>query len=602
MLRAFLDTHDLSDYRFRRDIFPDVTDRAFWQAFPSETYVKEAEEAIDYAWPVIKATDFMEYKKSGNRKIMENVHFDRRSHLVLFALAELKENKGRFLPQIVNGLFTICEETYWGLSAHWLHKLETGNIPSPVHPYIDLFAAETAEHLAMIAYLLEQPLRDFCPEILDRVAHELDRRIKTPYESRYDFWWMGHGGRRVNNWNPWILSNLFTVFLLCERDEARRARAVRKMLYEAQFYYDAIPEDGGCDEGPGYWQRAGASLFELLYQLKCATEGAIDLFDDEKIARIASYMKRVHIAADLFVNVADAHAKGLALYMPLLFSFAREVGDAELMSFSVSAYRAKTRETRPLDYKQRTIRRIIYNARALQEMEHYEVQGPIHGAREYLPDLELAVLRCGDMVLSAKGGHNAESHNHNDVGSFTLYENTTPVLVDIGIGTYTKDTFSRRRYITIPWVRTAYHNLPLLNGVEQQDGAEYRAERFEVSDKGVEISYPAAYPCEAGVATLTRSLELSDRGVSVTDRGLGTDGAPCRISEVLMCVLPVRIEDGAAIIGERYRLCVSAGAIRAEQVPFDDALLCSDWQTEYATRIIVECENKQEICMKVEKL
>ena len=56
----------------------------------------------------------MEYKKSGDRLIMEDVHFDRRNHLVLFARAELKENKGRFplLPiyAIAYGVWRFCIE------------------------------------------------------------------------------------------------------------------------------------------------------------------------------------------------------------------------------------------------------------------------------------------------------------------------------------------------------------------------------------------------------------------------------------------------------------------------------------------------------------
>jgi hypothetical protein len=197
MFKKYLNEHSLDGYHFNSEIFPSVSDREFWENFQNDTCITEAEKEIEYNWPIIKATDFMEFKKSGNRTVMEKIHFDRRNHLVLFALAELEENKGRFIPAIVNGLFTVCEESFWGLSAHYFMKLE--NIPSPEHPYIDLFAAETAEHLAMIVTLLRRPLLAFCPEIIDRVEYELDRRIKAPYESRYDFGWMGYRGKRVNN-------------------------------------------------------------------------------------------------------------------------------------------------------------------------------------------------------------------------------------------------------------------------------------------------------------------------------------------------------------------------------------------------------------------
>ena len=601
MFNRFLKENDFSCYDFSSDLFPTVDNREFWESFQNKTYVREAEKELDYNWPIIKATDFMEFKKSGNRKIMEDIHFSRRNHLVLFVIAELTENKGRFLPQIVNGLFTICEESYWGISAHYINDPE--NIPSPKYPYIDLFAAETAEHLSMTLKLLRGPLLGFCPEIVDRVEYELDRRIKTPYESRFDFWWMGYKATSVNNWNPWILSNILTVFLLTEPNIRRTQNAVKKMLSEIQHYYKSIPDDGGCDEGTSYWDRAGASLFEFLYQLKCATNGKLDFFGDEKIKLIADYMKKMHITSDIFVNVADAHAVGKSKFMVLLYGFARETKQKDLMNFSVVAYRERTSFADPLAYKNRTIRRLIYSSEFLREMEAYETTKQVHSALEYLPNLQLAVLRKGDMILSAKGGFNCENHNHNDVGSFTLYEGITPILVDIGISTYTRFTFDgSTRYVMIPWTRGSYHNIPMINGVEQPVGHRYRADSFEATENEISISYPNAYPEEASVCTLVRSLELRENSLLISDRFDFSDKERQSVREVLMSVLPVEVENNAAIIGDRYRITANTGIISCERVPFEDACLEGDWKRDACYRIMIECDREKEICIKVEKL
>ncbi len=606
MFQRFLSEHSLAEYTFRSDIFPTVRDRVFWEASLTEDHIKKAEKALEYRWPVILATDFMEFKKSGNRLIMEQPHFDRRNHLMSFVLAELKENKGRFIPQIVNGLFAICEESYWGVSAHWAHRDVPQTIPTPAEPYIDLFAAETAEHLVMIAHLLREPLLAFCPEILDRVEYELEVRVKAPYLNHRDFWWMGYGGESPNNWNPWILSNVLTVFLLTERGERRVRRAISKMLTEAQHYYNRIPEDGGCDEGPVYWGRAGASLFEFLYQLKLASNGALDLFTDEKIALIAAYMQKAHVVADIFVNVADAHAKSLASLMPLLFGFAKETKQTELMNFSAAVYRMGLEQNTHLVHASRvggsTLRRWVFEATFTREILEFPVKHPLHGALECLPQMQLAVLRKGTWCLYAKGGHNGESHNHNDVGSFALYEERTPVLVDIGIGTYTRDTFSSRRYETIPWVRSAYHNLPLIHDTEQVNGAQYRASGFETSEEAITVTFPDAYPEAARVAKLTRTMTLCEHGACINDRMRATDGGPCRVCEVLMCVLPVRIENETAIIGDRFRLTAPGGKFGLEQIPFADNMLCSDWGVEYATRITVTYEAATQITINVEKI
>ena len=94
------------------------------------------------------------------------------------------------------------------------------------------------------------------PLVRERVRLEVDRRILTPNLERDDFWWMGFP-REVNNWNPWINSNWLASALLLERDPGRRVRAVGKIARSLSRFIDAYPDDGGCDEGPGYWGRAG---------------------------------------------------------------------------------------------------------------------------------------------------------------------------------------------------------------------------------------------------------------------------------------------------------------------------------------------------------
>ena len=601
MFEAFLKNHTFAEYTFRSDIFPTVEDRAFWDAFQNDECVALAEAALDFDWPIIKATDYMELNKSGNRQIMEDPHFERRRHLVLFTLAELKENRGRFLPQIINGLYTICEESYWGLSAHWISK--PGNIPTPAEPYIDLFAAETAEHLVLICHMFRRALSTLCPEILTRVRYEINYRIKETYEQHRDFVWMGYLWRRQNNWNPWILSNLLTVFLLDEKDEVRLHRALEKMFHEIECYYETLPEDGGCDEGPAYWNRAGASLFEFLYQLKQSTNGELDLFGDAKIGRIATYMKTSHVVSDLFYNVADAHAKGQPEAMPLLFLYGEQTHQTDLMNFSASVYRVKNTEKALLSHTEQTLRRLVYQSMAVHRIMSYPITYPIHDPVEILPDLEIAAIRSGDFCLNAKGGSNGDSHNHNDVGSYTLYDGETPILIDVGICTYTRFTFRPEyRYSMIPWTRTLYHNLPLPNGVEQKAGDEFRTDSFSAREGEINVSFAKAYPDEAGIRTLTRSLTLCEQGLTCTDRFAFANDASQSVTEVLVTTLPSRIEGNSVILKDAYRIYADCGAVTTEFTPFQDPKLESDWNTNGVTRILFTAENAKEIRITVERI
>ena len=604
MFKSFLKEHSIKDYNFSSDLFPTIEDREFWDAFPDDDVVKQAEAALDFDWPIIRATDFMEFKKSGAR--IETNNYLRRRHLVLFALAELKENKGRFLPQLTDGIFAICEETFWGLSAHVApHHANAPleDIPSPDDIFIDLIDAETAEHLAIIARVLEKPLSEFCPRILERIDDELERRIRAPYLTKRDHVWMGYNNRKVNNWNPWILSNLLTVFLLTEKRPSRVARAIEKMFIEIQYYYDTIPADGGCEEGSAYYGHSGISVFDFLYQLKMATDGKIDLFSDEKIRLTAAYAKKARMVSDTYINVGDSHADGRIGFMLNVFAFGKETGQRDVMNMAAAIFAEKYDPKHFFSHNVLTLRRIINHAKFFKEIKNFEVTYPINDTLELLPVLELAVLRRGDLTLSFKGGHNNEGHGHNDVGTFALYDGTTPIFPDLGINKYTRFTFDKNyRYTAIPWTRSAYHDLPMINGVEQRYGYEFKSDSFVCTEDELTVSYPKAYPVEAGIDTLTRSITLTENELVINDSFGFSSADAQRVTEIFMAVLPVKIENNEVIIDGRFKLSASTGIFRCEQVPFEDERLSLDWGADFCTRIMLECHKAEEIRIFIKKL
>lgn len=204
----------------------------------------------------------------------------------------------------------MCEETYWGVPAHVGIQKRGSGLPDVEEPTIDLFSAETGELLVWCAYLLGPALDKVNPLVRERIKVEVRRRLVEPYRLRDDFWWMGFGeDRPVNNWNPWINSNILACALLVETDPVQRAALVHKVLASLDRFLDAYHPDGGCDEGPGYWGRAGGSLFDNLELLLSASGGAIDFYRVPLIAEIGKYIYRAHIYDHWFVNFADASAK-----------------------------------------------------------------------------------------------------------------------------------------------------------------------------------------------------------------------------------------------------------------------------------------------------
>lgn len=95
--------------------FPTVQDRDGWRAIPEAQRVEWlvlAEAQLGYACPELKATLFMEFRRNGNRSRYEAVHFARRNALMAPVLGECLEAKGRFVDDIVNGVWALCEESF----------------------------------------------------------------------------------------------------------------------------------------------------------------------------------------------------------------------------------------------------------------------------------------------------------------------------------------------------------------------------------------------------------------------------------------------------------------------------------------------------------
>jgi hypothetical protein len=120
--------------------------------------------------------------------------------------------------------------------------------------------------------------------------------------------------------------------------------------------------------------------------------------------------------------------------------------------------------------------------------------------------------------IGLKGGHNDESHNHNDIGAPYVYYDGEPVIIDVGAGTYTIKTFSPDRY-EIWTMQSSWHSLPEINGYQQEAGIGFRSSDFRWEDSGrtavVSMEISGAYPREAAVESYRREISLDRKSQKV---------------------------------------------------------------------------------------
>lgn len=499
--------------------YPTYMDREGWQQLigdKKEQYIKNGEAMLSYPWKVMKATDFMEYERSG--AIVDRCFEDNNAALMKLIMAELAEGKGRFMDQIINGVYLYCEMTSWVHTAHVKLQKSGRSLPDYRDKVIELTSCDMGAVLSWTYYFFHNEFDKVDPVIALRLKKEIKERVMDVYLTDDHFWWMAFNwkpGAIINNWNPWCNANVLQCFMLLEDDKEILAKAVYRTMQSVDKYINYVHADGACEEGPSYWGHSAGKLYDYLQLLCDATGGKLSFFKEPIVRNMGEYISRSYVGNGWVVNFADASAKGGG-DAALIYRYGKAVNSAEMMGYA--AYLDKM-SAKPQLYFSRDIYQTLQTVRFQKEMSQCAPKHEVASATWY-PETQFCYMKDkGGFFLAAKAGHNNESHNHNDVGTFSLYLKTMPLFIDAGVGTYTRQTFSKDRY-TIWTMQSDYHNLPLINGIAQKDGAEYKATQvaFDAKKRLFTANIANAYPKEAKVENWVRSYTLRNGKVTINDR------------------------------------------------------------------------------------
>lgn len=179
--------------------YPAYTDRAAWDSLmgPNKQRLIEAgEKLLDYKWQLIPATAYLEYERSGNRKVMEVPYDANRQALNTLMLAELAEGKGRFIDQLLNGAYMSCEMNSWVLSAHLPRQSSKRSLPDFREQIIDLGSGGYGALMAWVHYFFRKPFDKINPVVSLQMRKAIKERILDPYMNDDEMWWMAF------NWKP----------------------------------------------------------------------------------------------------------------------------------------------------------------------------------------------------------------------------------------------------------------------------------------------------------------------------------------------------------------------------------------------------------------
>ena len=494
--------------------YPAYTDRSGWDAYLGEykdILITKGEASLDFAWVTITDDDYLAYELTGDRDVMEDKLLGNANALGRLLVAELAEGQGRFLDGIAGGVEWFCEQPSWEVSAHLAkYQKSKSPVPDPDDQIFGLYQGNMSQMLSWAYYYFHDSLN---PALAERLRSELQKKALDPYLQRDDYWWWGFDkslGKKLNNWTPWCNQNALLCFMLLENDRETLAAAVEKSMRSVDLWLKSLPADGACDEGTTYWYKSVCYLMDYLQNLERITGGAISLWNEPFLKALGEFIVNADIDDCWQVNFAD----GKPSRRPIIYSiyrYGKACGDTRMTDFAVNRYHAVGSNPENVDWT------LFYQGleaiAAVREMKQATVADYRPDPFVYYPFTDVCFVRSGKGFLAAKGGHNNERHNHNDVGSCIYFYDAKPILVDAGVGTYTKNTFGEGRKYN--WfVQSGWHNLPVINGCDQAFGEEFKA---SCSNAGANsccytTDIAGAYPDSAGVKSWRISYRLKKNG------------------------------------------------------------------------------------------
>ena len=494
-----------------------IADRKAWDAaarLPGLSgIVAEAKKMVGQPIPELTEDLYLDFSRTGNRTRCQRVISNRHGRIPVLAIAECVENKGRFVSALEDAIRAVCSENTWVLPAHD-RKLENWYGKTVE---IDLVSAATSWNLGIVHYWLGEKLS---PDVRDLIRKELERRTFTPFESyatqgKPRLWW----ATGTNNWNAVCLAGVTGSALAMIEAPKRRAFFVAAAEKYVKNFLKGFTADGYCSEGIGYYNYGFGHFLLLSETLAQATDGKIDLMKDNKVRQIALFGPRMEIVPAIYPAFADCspHSRPditLLAYLSRKYGLGWE--DVERQAKQRAGSSRSLFDLSVFDFPN-----------SLDAKPQSETAASGRALRDWFSDAQVLICRprpdnVSGFGVAIKGGHNAEHHNHNDVGTFVVALDGQTPLLDPGSEVYTSRTFSSKRYESNV-LNSFGHPVPLVAGQMQRSGrkAAARVLKTEFTDQQdtIVLDIRSAYAVKS-LKRLERTFVFSRVGagsLTVTD-------------------------------------------------------------------------------------
>jgi hypothetical protein len=403
--------------------------------------------------------------------------------------AECLQNEGKYTRMVEEGLRDIINQKSW-VSPRSDHDFKNYNgVAYSVELTSSLYAHTIAQTLYMMGNKISSKLRKEAMDALyTRIFNPIHHKFKTQHDNKENQFLIAD-----NNWNHVCLAGLVGAALTVIEDKHERAVFTYIGEYYSRNGLAGFNDDGYCVEGVTYYNYGFGHYILLRESIWQATRGKIDLFNDPKVQKIARYAPNIEIINGVYPAISDCR-EGAKPDEEMMIYLNRSLG------LGITRYDTLTMKSETSDNRQNVM--MAFPNSSSKSQPKKSIEKDESNIRSLFEQTGVLVCRSlpgssANIGVALKGGNNGESHNHNDIGSYTVVQGNQIMAGDPGVIPYASNIFDPQYRYTYKTVGSFGHPVPLVAGKPQRPGKQAEAKTvrtdFNKQKDNITLDIASAY-------------------------------------------------------------------------------------------------------------
>ena len=413
-----------------------------------------------------------EYDRDGK---FSNYFYSNRNNALNLAFVYQMTGEEKYAQKAFEFADRFCDLTTWTHRAHEFPIIYSRIMPwgvndDQVNFNFDHINGDSGRIMAAVYDWLYPALNE---AQRDRIRGALIEKVVTRVRGDWEYHWWAWAYRC--NWCGVCNSGVGLTGLTLLTEDPQLTDIVAEAHNRINNMLNELGEDGGWQEGGGYWNYGVHTSSFFADALKRITKGKYNLFENERL-------RNNPVAFPLYISVAGGTAINFE------DSGARRIGSSHL----INKLTEETNDGAAAYYRQEYFGAGNDMFDIIWPRPSVEAAVPKEPSRHFRT-INWWVMRSDfrdpeKVLVAGKAGKNDDPHHgHLDIGHFVIYWKGQAFIRDIGSGSYDEKYFDDLRW-NYPQATSIGHNVVFVNGETQLSG-KWRKQPWDYSVGGDVVEF-----------------------------------------------------------------------------------------------------------------